>query len=1594
MSDNNILSGKEKLRALFESQEVMPANMQEFDERKQENEAFLQHDSIEQTKADIEKIDKFLTGEYQLDELNLDDELKLVLTDKDKLGLYNRKAMDLSHILLNSNSKKDSPEMTDVKVDILNLSKVVESLRDEPLTADAFDKVESAMLMAISSCDEYCKKKKPWTDKGIERKKMVSDAYYGIIMAKEYLAACRSYMEPGHEGEVPQTMGELFGMKWDKDHEIKRQESDKPNAKNAVPTMGERPLNKPSDNSMEVMRAFKPEYSFSGEIKKNAKDPKEIKKQADSVMKFYDTIKKFPKGRVEMADVEYMGKKVKLLQKSDGSTYIIDDHREYPLGKSLATLGNQIESDVFSNADVYGNTRILELLDRYTDPDYVRSITSGEHNRVRTMLISYLASKTKLVDNEFNNTYKDDLITYTKGLVRGTLQPEEVKSRVLEASQNGVFVNGVAVSEMVALNSKKSIDEIRALVEMNTTEEEEVIEKGWEEEEQHVKNMIADLIFTNNTEMMDLSVKNPAEYIREMLTKHKGAMAALIAAKDDEKDMVTTILNKMSIGDLNGTIDGHEVNLSEVVKHTINSLRDMVQEAGGGEISDEQLASVKSELDTVVDQSCKIMQGNVDVMTKVIFPEAGPQEEKKKTIRQLVKDSTKVDAGQGKFMRNVFKSYFGAASNIDKRCMLASVFRSAKIVHDDTRTDNDIARDLKESKDPKYRDFFNNTHKDDNDNKVYDLNEADLAQIREYREYNKKLRTQSNFMAGLIRGAGPLMHKMMQGLPVEGLPDEIKEAISDVKDNLVPIPDQIVQSEFLALVESSAGKVTKIERIKSLGAASVGQTFLCKIYGPSPELKKGKEVVIKILRPEAKNRMQREEKVMLDAAMATDKPMYMTYKGQLDNYKRELDLSIESKNCYAGVNNYTDKFADVKTMHVYDGIPATSTSLVLEKAEGTTMKSYIDEVNSFTDETLDELYVKMEMKDGSIKTSKEITYNCDEALEQKFFEKKKLLVDKIEEAIKRRDHLINLCNIWIDEAVMNREGGFYHGDLHAGNIMINDKDATFIDFGNTVQLTPAQQMNIARMMVAAAGSIFNKASNHGVDLFFEGFNELIKDNNDPEFLAMYTEEKKAQLKTEFKKILDMGDEHEAGYRINYCLTKAQELGIKIPPAIQNFSQGQIRLQNSIDELNRAIGKMKEGIKKLDEPHISLAYRDADPVMIVRNKIKQTITNDTPKEQYNRFMGTLLPVNKDDFTAMLMDNRIIEQDLENGIQGGDKHDEFAAKYTNGYARLFTMAENEFYKLGMSVEDVKKYSDQIGKKEYKNFKLSIPEGTKTYRQMMQEFFDTWKDKKGSPEHIKATNKMCYSMIPNSGDECLSEFGGFVAISEQLRNALRILDWSDCEKILDIFENKIPKAMAMIKDIDTLWNDQRAKKSKMSEAQQTALADKIYTDYNELHVSNKMQSPVISTISGYLDVPYYEQSMEAELPIMFSIEKDGIGARLREKFEAYKTLKTRYPVIKNGRSNDWKIGPEDEVAYKTVKEEFLEVYAEAAIVRLQDFGSKMFEKDPNVKMVDFDKVLRDIMTKRLNLNGSWASKSLAIGKMIGWLGNTSMPLLWDMK
>ena len=470
---------------------------------------------------------------------------------------------------------------------------------------------------------------------------------------------------------------------------------------------------------------------------------------------------------------------------------------------------------------------------------------------------------------------------------------------------------------------------------------------------------------------------------------------------------------------------------------------------------------------------------------------------------------TSSEGGYGKFMRNVISTYFVNSAAIDQRQMMASFIRNV----DGTSTVGAMA-------------------------------------------------------GALFKGAGPLLHKMLQGLPPGALGDDLAEALEDMKSNLLPIPEEYVKASMARIVERSDGRIHAVTVVRSLGAASVGQAFLCRML--TNEHPEGEECVVKLLRPTVKTTIARERKIF-EAAAASVNGMAKTFAGQLARIMEELDFTLEATNINFGRSVYEQPtylrqrslmsgseveslvMTSLHSMEVHPLASPTMDCLVLKKAPGVTYDRYVRD----TENTLAELVSGLEEENGRyvLGSVAEVT-----AL-------RKRLTELYNETLKRQRFLVDLTKKWVHEGLFGN--GFYHGDLHAGNIMTDGNGLTVIDFGNATHLTDLERGNVLRMISAALVG--------WSDMFESSFKALLS----KEGLAEYDEANEdGAVSRDLAEVIHKGTRNDVGMRIAAALMLLQKHGIEVPGAIYNFNQCQMRLGGTVDSMEALLSRIYSEMTKL------------------------------------------------------------------------------------------------------------------------------------------------------------------------------------------------------------------------------------------------------------------------------------------------------------------------------------------------------------------------------------------------------------------------------
>ena len=140
-----------------------------------------------------------------------------------------------------------------------------------------------------------------------------------------------------------------------------------------------------------------------------------------------------------------------------------------------------------------------------------------------------------------------------------------------------------------------------------------------------------------------------------------------------------------------------------------------------------------------------------------------------------------------------------------------------------------------------------------------------------------------------------------------------------------------------------------------------------------------------------------------------------------------------------------------------------------EKAEGTTVKKFLDETRERLANT------KVHIQQGDLQAMKE----------------------KLQ---KTHSALVSTSYMWANEGLFG--SGFYHGDLHAGNLMVDgDGKITMIDFGNATQLdykieVPGAVHNFLESQKRLAAAMDETTSLLGA------INEKLGVNDEPKPLSM------------------------------------------------------------------------------------------------------------------------------------------------------------------------------------------------------------------------------------------------------------------------------------------------------------------------------------------------------------------------------------------------------------------------------------------------------------------------------------------------------------
>ena len=719
-----------------------------------------------------------------------------------------------------------------------------------------------------------------------------------------------------------------------------------------------------------------------------------------------------------------------------------------------------------------------------------------------------------------------------------------------------------------------------------------------------IKDFVADLVFSDDTMVGDVTVNKKGETMRKILTSDRNVIALAEIIKDptlidracapEIADAVKDGLGKMVDildAEFKKANDGKSLAVAATEEDFAQNLSLFLKDPA--KLLGTELAKFDNLILAMANKGCENIQQFINTVFQVGNANANAQgsivnEPYKNTsakdlktqldgknLNQILDSAANADApGQIGFFRQIISTYFTSLGKADKRSCFAAAMRYAKTF--------------------------------------------DFTGLQGEKLVSAQQAAINKFTGAILKGTSPLLQKMMQGLPKD-IMGKYADALDDMKSNLAPIPRKVVQAHFMKMINESKGKgpgkeIESIELKQSLGAASVGEAFLCafKIKGE----KEPRQLVVKIMRHDAERRVESESKIFTAAAEAIGPGMATTWKGQLAQYMTEFDFRTEANNAKEGVKLYDiapkageananphPLFAiapHVKSMKISDIVAPTKDVMVAEVADGKPMDKYFKEQIANIRKTASAVFEE-DSATGQIKWE-------DGPIDPKTNKPKKVPVLKKDLPVTAIPHVIDTCfdqckkigeaqgklieatKAWFHEALLG--SGKFHGDTHAGNLMVEGSNITFIDFGNLYELKSARPL-----LDKNGNAVIDKKTNQPV--MVNERHELLRvimgaTFRDKSFVLRGLENLlspagKAALEANRDKVEAVLDSilakgkfsYDVVYRLNAVVSELQKLGLELPPQINCFVQSMARLANTISEMNTIINQTRALIDTVD-----------------------------------------------------------------------------------------------------------------------------------------------------------------------------------------------------------------------------------------------------------------------------------------------------------------------------------------------------------------------------------------------------------------------------
>lgn len=367
-------------------------------------------------------------------------------------------------------------------------------------------------------------------------------------------------------------------------------------------------------------------------------------------------------------------------------------------------------------------------------------------------------------------------------------------------------------------------------------------------------------------------------------------------------------------------------------------------------------------------------------------------------------------------------------------------------------------------------------------------------------------------LAAILNNSGPAMQKLFQLFGDDVKSEKVGKVMAALKSQIKPFDSGTAR----ATIERDLGGTIECHfsafRDKPLAAASVGQVHAATLK------ETGEDVIVKVMRPGIRERAQRELKLLKELAPGggTRKIVDRLESSLMD----ELDFTLEAQNMKSG-EIYWKPQKGVFPIGLAGEFETTKDVLVMERA----YEKPID---------------KFHGKDLPLKS----------------------------------EALATFTELWYDNALFG--DGFFHGDLHAGNIFFNpepltdyapygrDYQLTLIDFGACGKLSKSERRGVLSLILGTATSSPEIVSRSLADL------------------CEVTAEQERVLEAYADEVFKTGV--STSIACNEIVNKAIELEIGLPKNFVLYNRGRAFLENQIRDTNKELDVWdKAGEVKRENP---------------------------------------------------------------------------------------------------------------------------------------------------------------------------------------------------------------------------------------------------------------------------------------------------------------------------------------------------------------------------------------------------------------------------